>query len=106
MSLSEIELSPLMSDVVVASAYGGPEVLTVIDEAVAEPGPGRVAVTVRAVGVNPFDYKVYSGAFGADPGRLPLRLGGEAAGVVTAVGGHATGPTGPVQVGDEVIVFP
>ncbi|MFJ9903314.1 zinc-binding alcohol dehydrogenase family protein [Streptomyces sp. NPDC101152] len=87
-----------------ASAYGGPEVLSVIEVDVPEPGPGEVRVAVRAAGVNPFDYKVYSGAFGADPARLPLRLGGEAAGVVTAVGAGATGPAGPVEVGDEVIV--
>ncbi|MEH0448438.1 NADP-dependent oxidoreductase [Streptomyces sp. B21-102] len=88
-----------------ASAYGGPEVLSVIDEAVPEPGPGQVRITVRAAGVNPFDQKVYSGAFGADPGNLPLRLGLEAAGVVTAAGDHATGPAGPVEVGDEVIAY-
>ncbi|MEH0510031.1 NADP-dependent oxidoreductase [Streptomyces sp. B21-106] len=88
-----------------ASAYGGPEVLSVIDEAVPEPGPGQVRIAVRAAGVNPFDQKVYSGAFGADPGNLPLRLGLEAAGVVTAAGDHATGPAGPVEVGDEVIAY-
>ncbi|MER6282450.1 quinone oxidoreductase family protein [Streptomyces sviceus] len=88
-----------------ASAYGGPEVLSVIDEAVPEPGPGQVRIAVRAAGVNPFDQKVYSGAFGTDPGNLPLRLGLEAAGVVTAAGDHATGPAGPVEVGDEVIAY-
>ncbi|WP_230194147.1 quinone oxidoreductase family protein [Streptomyces coriariae] len=88
-----------------AGAYGGPEVLSVIDEAVPEPGPGQVRIAVRAAGVNPFDQKVYSGAFGADPGNLPLRLGLEAAGVVTAVGDQATGPAGPVEVGDEVIAY-
>ncbi|MER6418461.1 NADP-dependent oxidoreductase [Streptomyces sp. NPDC001137] len=88
-----------------ASAYGGPEVLSVIDIAVPEPGPGQVRIAVRAAGVNPFDHKVYSGAFGTDPARLPMRLGTEAAGVVTAVGADATGPAGPVEVGDEVIAY-
>ncbi|MGW2571950.1 quinone oxidoreductase family protein [Streptomyces sp. NPDC001537] len=88
-----------------ASAYGGPEVLSVIDIAVPEPGPGQVRIAVRAAGVNPFDHKVYSGAFGTDPARLPMRLGSEAAGVVTAVGADATGPAGPVEVGDEVIAY-
>ncbi|WP_327714751.1 NADP-dependent oxidoreductase [Streptomyces sp. NBC_00490] len=95
-----------MSEAVVASAYGGPEVLSVIDVAVPDPGPGQVRIAVRAAGVNPFDQKVYSGAFGTDPAKLPLRLGVEAAGVVTAVGADATGPAGPVEVGDEVIVYP
>ncbi|WBB58742.1 NADP-dependent oxidoreductase [Streptomyces sp. WMMC500] len=90
---------------VVAGAYGGPEVLSVIDVAVPEPKPNQVRITVRAAGVNPFDYKSYSGAFGADPERLPLRLGVEAAGVVTAVGADAVGPAGPIAVGDEVITY-
>ncbi|MFF4798862.1 zinc-binding alcohol dehydrogenase family protein [Streptomyces sp. NPDC001351] len=88
-----------------AGAYGGPEVLSVIEVAVPEPGPGQVRVAVRAAGVNPFDHKVYSGAFGTDPAALPMRLGTEAAGVVTAVGAEAIGPAGPVQTGDEVIVY-
>lgn len=94
-----------VASVVIAAAYGGPEVLSVIDEPVPGPGPGEVRVEVRAAGVNPIDYKVYSGAFGADPARLPIRLGSEAAGVVTAVGPDAAGPAGPVAVGDEVIAF-
>ncbi|WP_405674621.1 NADP-dependent oxidoreductase [Streptomyces canus] len=94
-----------MSEAVVARAYGGPEVLSVIDVAVAEPGPGQVRIEVRAVGVNPFDHKMYSGAFGTDPANLPMRLGAEAAGVVTAVGADATGPAGPIQIGDEVIAY-
>lgn len=76
-----------------------------MDAAVPDPGPGQVRIEVRAAGVNPFDQKMYSGAFGADPANLPLRLGVEAAGVVTAVGVHATGPAGPVEVGDEVIAY-
>jgi NADPH:quinone reductase len=94
-----------VSAVVVATAYGGPEVLTVVDEAAAEPGPGQARLDVRAIGVNPIDYKAYSGGMGSDPARLPLRLGFEAAGVVTAVGPDAVGPGGPVAVGDEVIAY-
>ncbi|MDT0267501.1 NADP-dependent oxidoreductase [Streptomyces sp. DSM 44915] len=86
-----------------AGGYGGPEVLSVIDIAVPEPKARQVRIAVRAAGVNPFDHKVYSGVFGADPARLPLRLGVEAAGVVTAVGDDAVGPAGPIAVGDEVI---
>lgn len=99
-----------MSIAVVATGFGGPENLTVIDESVGEPGPGEVLLDVRAVGVNPFDAKSYSGAFGADPARLPLRLGSEVSGVVLAVGPAAgpdgvAGPAGPVSVGDEVIAY-
>lgn len=94
-----------MSAVVVATAFGGPEVLSVIDEPVRAPGPGEVQLAVRAIGVNPVDYKLYSGTMGADASTLPLHLGFEAAGVVTAVGADAMGPAGPVSVGDEVIAF-
>jgi NADPH2:quinone reductase len=94
-----------MSAVVVATGYGGPEVLSLVDQPTGEPGPGEVRMAVRAAGVNPIDYKSYSGAFGADPSALPMRLGAEAAGVVTAVGTGAAGPAGPVSVGDEVIAY-
>jgi NADPH:quinone reductase-like Zn-dependent oxidoreductase len=94
-----------MSRVVVATAYGGPEVLAVVDQPLTAPGPGEVRIEVRASGVNPIDYKAYSGSFGSDPGRLPLRLGLEAAGEVTAVAPGAVGPAGSVAIGDEVIAY-
>ncbi|CAN5180548.1 NADP-dependent oxidoreductase [soil metagenome] len=88
-----------MSRAVVATAYGGPEVLSVVDVPVAEPGPGEVLLDVRAAGVNPIDWKLYSGAFGTDPARLPIRLGLEVAGVVLAVGPGVE----DIPVGDQVI---
>lgn len=89
--------------VIVATAYGPPDVLAVVEQPVEEPGPGHVLVEVRAAGVNPWDVKAYSGAFAADPSKLPMRLGLEAAGVVVAVGEEAVGPAGPIQVRDEVV---
>jgi len=94
-----------MATAVVAAAYGGPEVLSVVEAEVPSPGPGEVAIEVRASGVNPFDYKLYSGAFGSSPDNLPVRLGLEVAGVITEVGTDAAGPAGPLAVGDEVIAF-
>ncbi len=94
-----------MSAVVIAAAFGGPEVLSVADQPAGEPGPGQARIQVRAAGVNPVDWKQYSGLMGADPARLPMRLGAEASGVVTAAGPDAVGPAGPVRVGDEVIAF-
>ncbi|HEY3702112.1 MAG TPA: NADP-dependent oxidoreductase [Acidimicrobiales bacterium] len=90
---------------VVAPAFGGPEVLALVDEPIRDPGPGEVVLQVRAAGTNPVDYKMYSGSFGRDPAQLPIRLGLEAAGVVTAVGDGAAGADGPVHAGDEVIAF-
>jgi NADPH:quinone reductase len=94
-----------MTRAVVATAFGGPEVLAVIETPVGPPGPGEVLISVRAAGTNPVDYKEYSGAMGRDPARLPMRLGHEAAGVVTEVGDGAAGPAGPVRADDEVIAF-
>jgi NADPH2:quinone reductase len=94
-----------MTTAVVATAFGGPENLALVEVEVAAPGPGEVVVSVLACGVNPIDAKSYSGQMGNDPGSLPMRLGFEAAGVVTAVGPGANGPEGPIAVGDEVIAF-
>lgn len=88
-----------MATVVVATGFGGPEVLELVEQPVPEPGPGEVLLEVRAAGVNPVDWKRYSGARGADPSQLPMRLGFEAAGVVVAAGEGAGG------VGGEVIAF-
>jgi NADPH:quinone reductase-like Zn-dependent oxidoreductase len=82
---------------VVAVGYGGPEQLEVRAAGPAEPGPDEVLVAVRAIGVNAWDVKSYSGTVGDDPGDLPIELGGECAGVVLA---------GALPVGDEVIVHP
>jgi NADPH:quinone reductase len=90
-----------MSAVVVATDFGGPEVLSVIDEPVPEPGAGEVVVAVRTIGVNPVDYKSYGGAFGKDRSTLPRRVGSEAAGVIAAIGPDVTG----FAVGDDVIAF-
>src|SRR5260221_14176384 len=94
-----------MPPVVIATAYGGPEVLTVVDEPTTEPGPGQARIAIKAAGVNPVDQKMYSGAFNRDPAGLPMRLGLEAAGIVTHVGPDAVGPAGPVRAGDQVIAF-
>ena len=90
---------------VVATAFGGPEVLAVTDEPLREPGQGEVLLEVRAVGTNPIDYKLYAGQIVSDPSALPMHLGSEAAGVISAVGPDATGPAGPISVGDEVIAY-
>ena len=80
-------------------AFGGPEVLHEAEVDTPVPGHGQVRVRVRAVGVNPFDSKVRSGAMQTVFNTpLPAILGLEVAGVVDATG---TGVTG-FAVGDEV----
>jgi len=95
-----------MTRAVVATAFGGPEALAVIETPVSPPGPGEVLISVRAAGTNPIDYKLYSGVMGQDPARLPMRLGSEAAGVVTEAADGVSGPGGPVRAGDEVVAYP
>lgn len=90
-----------MSRAVVATAYGGPEVLSLIDADPGEPGPGQVLLQMRAAGVNPIDWKSYTGAFGTDPTKLPIRIGQEAAGTVVRVGPEVDG----IAVGDDVIAY-
>lgn len=95
-----------MPSVVVATGYGSPDVLSVIDEPVPAPADGQARIEVRAAGVNPIDVKVYGGAFGTDPARLPMRLGSEVSGIVTEVGPNAIGAAGQqLTVGDEVIGY-
>ena len=54
--------------------------------------------------MNPADAKSYGGVFGRSA-ALPMRVGMEASGVVTAVGDGAVGPRGKISVGDEVILY-
>lgn len=66
-------------------AWGGPEVLRYDDVDDPTPGPGQVVVRVRAVGVNPVETYIRSGAYGTDR-PLPFILGTDAAGDVESVG--------------------
>ncbi|OLR94671.1 quinone oxidoreductase family protein [Actinokineospora bangkokensis] len=76
-----------MPKAVVVSETGGPEVLTLTDVPERDPGPGEVRVAVAAAGVNYIDTYQRSGLY---PLPLPLVLGNEGAGRVTAVGEGVT----------------
>ena len=87
-------------EAVVYEEFGGPEVLQtrVIDEPHA--GPGEVRITVRAAGVNPFDYKLWHGYLQPNlPASLPATPGFEVSGVVDEIGEGVTG----FAIGDEVV---
>ena len=95
-----------MPHIVIAKDYGGVEVLDVVDVPITPIGVGEARVRIKAAGVNPLDWKLYSpDAYGGDQDKLPLRLGFEAAGVVVEVGEGAVGPAGPLSIDDEVIAF-
>jgi NADPH2:quinone reductase len=75
------------------TSYGGPETETWFDRPEPAPGPSELVIRVKAIGVNPIDYKIRSGAM-ADPQAtpaFPLVLGVEASGVVVAVGSDVIG---------------
>lgn len=82
------------------NAYGGPEAFALVENA-PEPVPGltEVQVAVRVASINPFDLFVLHGlAREMMPLTFPAILGGDLAGVVTAVGAEVK----DVAVGDEV----
>ncbi|MDF2990333.1 MAG: putative Zn-dependent oxidoreductase [Microbacterium sp.] len=83
------------------TAFGGPEVLAVVDMPTPHPQDGEVVVRVYAAGVNPIDSKMYSGSFHGVARALPS-IGMECAGVVEAIGADVT----TTAIGDEVIVYP
>ncbi|MEW2163774.1 NADP-dependent oxidoreductase [Streptomyces sp. NPDC007084] len=80
--------------------FGGTEVLHEAEIEIPRPAPGQVRVRVRAVGVNPVDGKIRSGAMEKIfPTTLPAVPGGEIAGVVDELGEGVEEFT----VGDEVL---
>ena len=82
-----------------AHDYGGPEVLSVDEVEVPEPGSGEVRVRVHASSVNPVDAKIRSGAQRAIIRyTLPRTLGLDLSGVIDALGPGVD----RFRVGDEV----
>jgi len=77
---------------------GGPEVIQWVDVELPPPGPGEVRMRNTAVGLNFIDTYHRSGLY---PVPLPSGLGGEAAGVVEAVGDGVT----EFAPGDRVATF-
>lgn len=72
--------------VVQYSAFGGPEVLQLSDRPAPRPGPGEIAVDVRAVSVNPVDAKLRAGVLAPMGGDFPATSGRDGAGVVAGLG--------------------
>jgi NADPH:quinone reductase-like Zn-dependent oxidoreductase len=76
---------------IVIHGYGSPEVLKYEDYQDPVPGPGQVLVKVAASSVNPFDFKVRSGAMkDFIPLTFPAVLGIDVSGVVESVGPGVT----------------
>ena len=71
---------------VVVDHYGGPEVLTVVDEEDPRPGPGEVRVRVLAAGVSFTDAQLRAGTYIPGGPKPPFTPGYELVGVVEALG--------------------
>jgi NADPH:quinone reductase-like Zn-dependent oxidoreductase len=87
-----------MTNAVVMTGYGPPEVLKWAAVPLPEPGQGQIRIKVRAAGISPTDLALRAGylkAFPLPPGAV---LGFEAAGTVDAAGPGVTG----TSVGDAV----
>ncbi len=83
-------------------AYGSPELMQLDDAPIPSCGANDVLVRVVAAGINPVDWKLRAGLMAqAVPKTFPITLGSDGAGVVSAVGGAATG----FKTGDEVFFY-
>jgi len=89
-----------MSLAVRYSSFGDADVLRVVEVDEPHAGPGQVRVSVRAAGLNPYDYKARAGVYGTDR-ALPSGQGFEFAGVVDEVGEGVA----DLSPGDEVLGF-
>ncbi len=85
-----------MSKAIRIHANGGPEVMVWEDVPTPEPGPGEALVKHAAIGLNFIDVYFRTGLYKAP--NLPLIIGQEGAGTVTAVGPGVAN----VAVGDRV----
>ena len=81
------------------SEYGGPAVLKLEEIPTPQPGPNQVLVRNHAVGINPVDTYLRSNTDNRGP-KLPYTPGGDAAGLIEAVGSGVT----TVKKGDRVYV--
>ncbi|MHB8816269.1 MAG: NADP-dependent oxidoreductase [Steroidobacteraceae bacterium] len=81
--------------------FGGPEVLRVVETPRPQPLPTEVVVRVRAVGLNPIEAFIRSGAFPL-LGAPPFVLGWDISGIVEEI----VPGTSRFRVGDEVYGMP
>ncbi len=93
---------------VVIHKAGAHDRLTFEDSPAAEPGPGEVAIDVRAIGVNYADVIVRMGLYASAKELVgwPITPGFEVSGVVTAIGPDLPGAASdapPLAIGDAVI---
>ncbi len=83
------------------SEFGGPEVLSISNEEIKEPGENEVRIKVKALGLNQAEVMLREGRYVGKP-DLPSRIGIEASGIVDSIGNDVT----DYKEGDEVCAIP
>jgi NADPH:quinone reductase-like Zn-dependent oxidoreductase len=84
------------------AAYGGVDVLNVVEVPVPEPGAGQALVQVKAAGINPGEAKIRQGLLHSRwPATFPSGEGSDLAGIVASVGAGVT----TFAAGDQVIGY-
>ena len=83
---------------IIVDRFGGPEVLTVVEGDVPQPGPAEVRVRVLAAGVSFTDAQMRAGTYIAGAPKPPFTPGYELVGVVEKLGPDCT----RLRVGDRI----
>lgn len=87
----------------IATSWGTPEQWEFVEHDVPAPGADEVTIRVRAAGVNPADAKHVASP---RPGlALPVPIGYEVSGELTAIGPGTRIGSGTAEIGDEVVAF-
>lgn len=77
----------MMTRAIQIEQTGGPEVMKLVDVKVGEPGPGEIRIRHKAIGLNFIDVYHRTGLYKLP---MPAGIGGEASGIVEAVGEGVT----------------
>jgi len=88
------------AEAIVVHQFGAPDVQQLVKLKVDEPGAGQVLVRVLAVGVNPVDTYIRSGASATARATPPYTPGADGAGTIEKVGAGVT----QFKVGDRVYI--
>ncbi len=87
---------------IIINEFGGIDKLTLVDTPIPQPDEGEVLIQIKAIGINPVDWKIREGKLKDRlPHQFPLILGWDFAGIVAETGHSAR----RFQVGDEVYSY-
>jgi NADPH:quinone reductase-like Zn-dependent oxidoreductase len=85
---------------VIYNSFGDENVLQIVEQQIAAPGPNQVLIKVKAVSINPLDWKIYRGEQKLMSGsKFPKSIGIDFSGIVEQPGAQAS----RFKKGDEVM---